>query len=78
MAPEELGCEYGAVSVCFSSFKRRERENKAEQRQRSEMGLGRVCALVVVSPFFSLWGSGSFHTSHQLDKPVYSFHDDLS
>ena len=64
MAPEELGCE--------------ERENKAEPRQRSEMGLGRVCVLVEVSPFFSLWGSGSFHTSHQLDKPVYSFHDDLS
>lgn len=42
------------------------------------MGVGRVCALVAVSPFSSLWGSGSFHTSHQLDKPVYSFHDDLS
>ena len=54
-------------------------ENKGQrQRQRSEMGVGRVCALVAVSPFSSLWGSGSFHTSHQLDKPVYSFHDDLS
>ena len=42
------------------------------------MGVGRVCAYMAVRPFSSLWGSGSFHASHQLDKPVYSFHDGLS
>lgn len=42
------------------------------------MGEGRVYASVAVSPFSSPWGSGSFRKLCQLDKPMYSFCDELS